>query len=91
MNPTVRKFIPALALVAAVALGYYAWSALRNHGPNEGLASGNGRIEATEIDVATKLAGRVEDILVREGDFVRPGRRWRACRSTACRPSDDEA
>ncbi len=73
MNPTVRKFLPALALVAAVALGYYAWNVLRNQGPNEGLVSGNGRIEATEVDVATKLAGRVEDVLVREGDFVSAG------------------
>src|SRR5690606_244393 len=36
-------------------------------------ARGNGRIEATEVDVATKAAGRVSEILVNEGDFVDAG------------------
>lgn len=35
--------------------------------------NGNGRIEATEIDVAAKLAGRIEEILVAEGEFVELG------------------
>lgn len=39
----------------------------------EGIASGNGRIEAAEIDIATKTAGRLEDVMVNEGDFVEPG------------------
>lgn len=91
MNPTLRKFIPALALVAAVALGYYAWSALRNQGPNEGLASGNGRIEATEVDVATRLAGRVEDILVREGDFVSAGQPLARMQIDSLQAQRDEA
>jgi len=43
------------------------------NGPSEGFVSGNGRIEATEIDIATKYPGRVLDIFVREGDFVKAG------------------
>ena len=43
---------------------------LKPSGTGKGFASGNGRIEATEIDVATKLGGRVEAITVNEGDFV---------------------
>jgi HlyD family secretion protein len=39
----------------------------------EGFASGNGRIEATEVDVATKLAGRLTDVLANEGDRVEAG------------------
>jgi HlyD family secretion protein len=39
----------------------------------EGFASSNGRIEATEVDVATKLAGRLEGVLVEEGDRVEVG------------------
>src|SRR5690606_26046194 len=39
----------------------------------EGFASGNGRIEAVEIDVATKTPGRIREILVEEGDFVEAG------------------
>lgn len=40
-----------------------------------GFAQGNGRIEATEIDVSTKAAGRVKEVLVREGDFVTAGQK----------------
>src|SRR5204862_309944 len=29
--------------------------------------------EATEIDIATKIAGRIKEILVNEGDFVTTG------------------
>jgi HlyD family secretion protein len=36
-------------------------------------ASSNGRIEAIEIDIATKIPGRIKNILVDEGDFVRAG------------------
>jgi HlyD family secretion protein len=46
---------------------------LSQTGPGEGFVSGNGRIEATDIDVATKLGGRVQDILVSEGDYVTAG------------------
>jgi len=46
---------------------------LRQHGPGDRFVSGNGRVEATEIDVATKYPGRVQDILVAEGEFVKAG------------------
>jgi len=36
-------------------------------------ALGNGRIEATEVDVATKLPGRLKEVRVREGDRVESG------------------
>jgi HlyD family secretion protein len=54
-------------------LAYLGWALLRPAKLPEGFASSNGRIEATEIDVATKLAGRVIDELVDEGDFVTAG------------------
>lgn len=38
-----------------------------------GLAGGNGRVEAVEINIATKMAGRLADIAVKEGDFVSMG------------------
>ncbi len=53
--------------VAAIAGGCCA---LRNTG---GFAASNGRIEATEVDIATKIAGRIDTILVSEGQFVRQG------------------
>jgi len=68
------KKLVAAVLVAVVLLGgLAAWLMLRKTGPGPGFASGNGRIEATEVDVATKLAGRVDAILVEEGDFVHIG------------------
>lgn len=47
----------------------------KRFGPEEreGMVNGNGRIEATEIDAATKLGGMVEEILVKEGAFVTAG------------------
>jgi HlyD family secretion protein len=39
----------------------------------EGLASANGRIEVTRVDIASKLAGRVAQVRVKEGDAVRRG------------------
>jgi HlyD family secretion protein len=59
-------------LVAAVGSGI-AWWWLRPASLPPGLAVGNGRIEATQIDIATKLAGRIKDVLVYEGDFVEAG------------------
>jgi len=62
-----------LAIVLLAGLAILAWLGLRSEGLGAGFASGNGRLEATEIDVATKLAGRVAEIAVDEGDFVQPG------------------
>ena len=70
---SIKKFIPALVIVAVAAVGWYAWTTLRAPADDAGLTKGNGRIEATEVDVATKLPGRVEAMLVSEGDFVKAG------------------
>jgi HlyD family secretion protein len=60
--------IGLLAVIAALI-----WWALRPPGLPQGFASSNGRIEATEVDIATKTAGRIDAILVKEGQFVRKG------------------
>lgn len=73
MNPKIKKFAPLVIIAALATAGFYAWQAMSSNSHPEGFASGNGRIEAIEIDVATKLAGRVDDILVNEGDFVQAG------------------
>ncbi|HBS80518.1 MAG: glycoside hydrolase family 43 [Pseudomonas sp.] len=73
-QPRTRATLKVLAAVAVIAvIGALLWSELRPSGLGEGFASGNGRIEATEIDVATKSPGRVLEILADEGDFVQPG------------------
>jgi Multidrug resistance efflux pump len=62
-----------LAVLVVAVLAALAWQTFKPSGLPEGFASGNGRIEATEVDVATKLPGRVAEILVDEGDFVKAG------------------
>lgn len=61
-----------ILILAIIAAGYYYWSQNSSSLP-EGFAQSNGRIEATEIDIATKTAGRIDTILVKEGDFVQQG------------------
>ena len=64
-----------LAGVTAVVLAgaiLFIWQSLQTALP-AGFSSGNGRIEATEIDIATKIAGRVEAIMADEGDSVSAG------------------
>lgn len=65
--------IAAAVIAALVVAGVLAEQMLPPKGPGEGFASGNGRIEAVEIAVATKIAGRLRDILVNEGEFVSMG------------------
>ncbi|MBR0683853.1 HlyD family efflux transporter periplasmic adaptor subunit [Roseomonas eburnea] len=59
--------------VAVIVAGFFAWQYFKPKGLPDGFASGNGRIEATEIDVAAKIPGRIREILVNEGDFVAAG------------------
>ncbi|SDA98661.1 HlyD family secretion protein [Mesorhizobium qingshengii] len=71
---TRRRLWRALALVAvaaAVTGGYWWLHAIPGLPP--GIAFGNGRVEADEIDIAAKFGGRIAALLVDEGDVVRAG------------------
>lgn len=73
-TPSSRKKLILIAVLAGcAALGVYGWKQWQASQASAGLVSGNGRIEATEVDVATKYAGRVAEITVQEGDFVKVG------------------
>ena len=92
MNSTLKNRLILLAVLAAVtAAGTYAWSTLRPQGPGEGFVSGNGRIEATEVDVAAKLGGRVQSIVVKEGEFVKAGQPLAHMQIDTLEASHDEA
>ena len=60
-------------VLVAVAAGYGFWQSNHLAPLSSGFASGNGRIEAVDIDIAAKTAGRVREILVDEGDMVQAG------------------
>ncbi|TFV30647.1 HlyD family efflux transporter periplasmic adaptor subunit [Bradyrhizobium frederickii] len=74
MKSNRKRWMTFLLVVAAAIGGYYAWQRFGKNSLPPGIASGNGRIEAVEIDIATKPPGRIQEILVREGDFVTVGR-----------------
>lgn len=73
MTSKQKRFVGGVIVVVVCAGGFLLWRELRPRGLGPGFASANGRIEATEIDVATKLAGRILDELVDEGDYVSAG------------------
>jgi len=77
----------AIVIVVAVWGGWTFWS----RGPGQGFVQGNGRVEATEVDVATKLAGRVQEIWFDEGDFVTLGQPLAQMQITVLNAQRDEA
>ncbi|MFH7767124.1 HlyD family secretion protein [Acinetobacter sp. BSP-28] len=70
MNMKKLTLVGAVVILGLVA--YLLWKNM-NQPNTEALVSGNGRIEATEINISSKLSGQLEEILVQEGDFVEPG------------------
>jgi len=68
-----KWLIRATVLLTIALLGIVVWQRVVSSGRNKDVVSGNGRIEAVEIDVAARSAGRIKDILVHEGDFVTSG------------------
>ncbi|WLS00756.1 HlyD family secretion protein [Shinella sumterensis] len=70
---SLKNWIVAVLAIAVIAGGYYFWRIYDGSGLPAGIVGGNGRIEATEIDISTKTAGRIKDVLVDEGAFVTAG------------------
>jgi HlyD family secretion protein len=67
------KVMALILLVSgAVGIGWFWWQHHQLRLP-PGIAWGNGRLEADEIDVDTKFAGRIAKLFVDEGDMVRAG------------------
>lgn len=72
--PAIKNYrVPLAGVTVIIMLAVATWFALRQTGPGDEFTKGNGRIEATEIDIATKLGGRVIDVFAKEGDFVKAG------------------
>ena len=69
--PRIVLAVIAIALAAGGG-GYYWWKQAQDLLP-PGIVSSNGRIEADQIDIDTKFAGRLAERLVDEGDMVHAG------------------
>jgi HlyD family secretion protein len=71
-----RRWVRAALLLALLlgggAVAFRWWQSTQTALP-PGIAYGNGRTEADEIDIETKFAGRIAEILVDEGDWVKAG------------------
>ena len=92
MDPAIKRKITKAAIILLLAAGgYFGWKFFRPKGPGEAFVSGNGRIEATEVDVASKLAGRIDYIWVDEGDFVHVGQPLARMELDTLQAQNDEA
>ncbi len=67
---TWRKWLLLAALVVVAGLAYLGWLHFRPPPLPDGFAASNGRLEATEIDIATKIPERLAEVKVKEGDIV---------------------
>ncbi len=67
-----RILIIFVFVAATAGAGWYWWQS-QQEGLPDGLASGNGRLEADQIDISAKSAGRLQDVLVQEGALVSAG------------------
>lgn len=68
-----KKWVVAGAITIVGVVAYLGWQRLTDSSLPPGIAGGNGRLEAVEIDIAAKIAGRLKNIMVKEGEFVRAG------------------
>ena len=70
-----KKIIISLLIIATIAMAWYLIKSYKEEAiyRNPAFSSGNGRLEATEINIAAKLAGKIEEVLVDEGDYVKAG------------------
>lgn len=65
-----KRYLPLVVILAVVLVSLMLWKFMQTNGPGPNFISGNGRLEATEIDIATKVPGRIEKLLVKEGEYV---------------------
>jgi len=68
-----RKTLLIAGILVAAGGGVIAWLILSRPTLPPGFAGANGRLEAQQIDISTKFAGRIAEVLAREGDTVDAG------------------
>ena len=70
MTKRTRRAALIAGSIIVLAIAGWKWWEGQNSAVPEGFAQGNGRLEATEVDIATKLAGRLSVVSFKEGDTV---------------------
>ena len=70
---TTRNWLLLILVIGAGVAGYFGWQSFQPAPLPAGFAKSNGRIEATEVDIATKIPLRIKELLVDEGDMVSAG------------------
>jgi len=68
-----KKITTITVFVVLVVAAAVVWQKLQKPPIPEGIASGNGRLEATAVDITTKYPGRLESLKAKEGDNVKAG------------------
>ncbi len=73
MSAILRNKKLIFIVILAVVVAAVAWHFLKPAGTPPGLAYGNGRLEATETAVATKVQGKLIEVYFREGADLKTG------------------
>jgi len=68
-SSTIKLIVISLVLVVGAAFSWQWWQNKQTVLPSD-IAIANGRIEAVQVDVTSKYAGRVRSIEAQEGDLV---------------------
>lgn len=71
MNHKLPRPAIAVVVLALILAAYFGFKAFASNGSNQLTASGT--IEATSVNAAPELAGKVKDVLVNEGQSVKAG------------------
>ena len=63
----------ATVVIGGGVAGYFFWQQYEATLLPARIVATNGRVEATQVDISTKIPGRVVEIVPHEGDMVSPG------------------
>ncbi len=87
---SIKKAMPIFMVLALGGVAFLIWQSLQPVGPGPNFVRGNGRLEAITIDIATKAPGRIEQVFVKDGDYVQAGQALVQMQSNILQAQRDE-
>ena len=74
-HETPRRFLPLVValVVVAAGLGVFAWYRAAERPPDDSRLALQGNIDVRQVNLSFKVDGRIETLLVDEGDIVKAG------------------